>query len=120
MFAVHGLNSFHHFAIVRNTQEKAELHFKPWCTGQWDTCQYEPLILLKSMPRDVPELVKPDYRAIDLGKLNGMVNKCTEVGVFTEEEKKEWTEFLEKEEKLAELYDNVDDIVYLDKTTGLY
>jgi hypothetical protein len=38
-----------------------------------------PLTLFKSIPEDVPELVKPNYDAIEIGKLQSMVRKCVEV-----------------------------------------
>ena len=119
MCCIHGLYGFHHFAIELNNEGKAELHYKPWCTSQWDDDLYQPLILLKSIPQDIPELVKPDYAAIDIGRLRSMVRKCTEVGVFKEKEVSEWLEFLHEEEKKAEEFDDVDEIVYKDKIQGI-
>lgn len=118
MKSVHNLHGFHVFKIVRTDNDKTEMHCKAWCTSQWDTDKYPPLTLLKSIPEGVPELIKPNYQAIDIGKLQSMVRKCVEVGVFKEEESREWSEFLEMEENLAASYDNVEEIVYQSKSQG--
>ena len=71
-----------------------------------------PLVLLKSLLQDVPQLVKPNYDAVDIPKLCRMVDKCINNGVFMNEEKMEWLEFLQKEEELALGYEDVEEIVF--------
>ena len=114
---LHGLNSFHSFVIVKNDEGKAVLHFKAWCTSEWDGERYEPVVLLRDLPQDVPEIIKPNYDAVDFGRLKSMVDKCVNNGVFTNEEKKEWLNFLEEEEITASIYEDVEEIVY-DKDDG--
>lgn len=114
---LHGLNSFHSFVIVKNDEGKAVLHFKAWCTSEWDGERYEPVVLLRDLPQDVPEIIKPNYDAVDFGRLKSMVDKCVNNGVFTNEEKKEWLNFLEEEEITASIYEDMEEIVY-DKDDG--
>jgi len=111
------LNSFHSFVIVKNNEGKAVLLFKAWCTSEWDGKRYEPVVLLHDLPQDVPEIIKPNYDAVDFGRLKSMVDKCVNNGVFTNEEKKEWLNFLEEEEITASIYEDVEEIVY-DKDDG--
>ena len=113
MKQIHGWNSFHSFVITRNDDRKAVLHFKAWCTTKWESVeQYDPIVLLNDVPQGVPELLKPNYSVVDLSKLRTMVDKCYTNGVFRQEEKTEWLSFIEKEEKVADGYENVDEIVY--------
>ena len=112
MLHLHNLNDFHSFMIKRNGEGKAVLHFKAWSSTQWESEEYEPLVLLKSLPQDVPQLVKPNYDAVDIPKLRRMVDKCVNNGVFKNEEKIEWLEFLQKEEELALGYEDVEEIVF--------
>ena len=63
---LHGLNSFHSFAIVRNTEGKAVLHFKAWSTSQWEAEAYEPVGLLRTTPTGLPDLIKPNYGTVDI------------------------------------------------------
>lgn len=117
MKQIHGLNSFHSFVIAKNDEGKAVLHFKAWCTSDWDGERYDPIVLLGDLPQGVPEIIKPNYDAVDFTRLRSMVNKCVNNGVFTNEEKQEWLHFLEEEERTASIYENVEEIVY-DKDDG--
>lgn len=83
---LHGLNNFHSFVIVRNPEGKAFLHFKHWCTSQWEVEAYEPVEFLRTIPTDLPDLIKPNYEAADLPRLKSMVEKCTNNGIFKSEE----------------------------------
>ena len=112
MKQVHGLNNFHTFVFTRNEDGKAVLHFKAWCSTKWESADYKPIVLLNSLPQAVPELVKPNYNAVDLGKLRSMVDKCVTNGVFRNEEKTEWLTFIENEGKVADAYEDVEEIVY--------
>ena len=76
-----------------------------------------PLFLLRDLPHGVPEIIKPNYEAVDFSRLKSMVDKCVNNGVFTNEEKKEWLNFLEEEEITASIYEDVEEIVY-DKDDG--
>lgn len=120
MKAVHNLHDFHVFSIVRNENGEAEMSCKPWSMSQYDVESHPPLTLLKSKPTGVPELVKPNYGAIDLARLKGMVKKCVDVGVFKDEEEREWSEFLENEERLVASFDDVQERTYLDKSQGKF
>ena len=75
MKQIHGLNSFHSFVIVKNNDGKAVLHFKAWCTSQWDGEGYDPVVLLGNFPQSVPEIIKPNYDAVDFNKLRSMIDK---------------------------------------------
>ena len=108
MQQLHGLSGFHSFVILRNTEGKAVLHFKPWCTSQWEADAYEPVELLRTMPTGLPDLIKPNYSAVDLPKLRSMVEKCTNNGIFKTVEKEEWTTFLNNEQQQADLYEGVE------------
>lgn len=113
MKKLHGLNSFHSFVMIKNEDGKAALHFKTWCTTKWETAdEYDPIILLDSLPQGVPELLKPNYDAVDLSKLRGMVDKCVTNGIFKNEEKAEWLTFIENEKKVADVYEDVEEQVY--------
>ena len=85
MKQIHGLNSFHtcSFVIVKNDEGKAVLHFKAWCTSEWDGEQYDPIMVLHDLPQGVPEVIRPNYDAVDFARLRGMVDKCVNNGVFT-------------------------------------
>ena len=61
------------------------------------------------MPTDVPELIKPNYGAVDIPKLRSMVEKCKTNGIFKSEEREEWTTFLDTEQALADQYENVEE-----------
>lgn len=111
---LHGLNNFHSFVIVQNPEGKAVLHFKPWCISQWEGEAYEPVELLRTIPTDLPDLIKPNYEAVDLPRLNSMVEKCANNGIFKSEEKEEWMAFLKKEQDQADLYKSVEE-----KNTGI-
>lgn len=65
----------------------------------------------------MPEIIKPNYDALDFARLKSMVDKCVNNGAFTDEEKKEWLNFLEEEEITASVYEDVEEIVY-DKDDG--
>ena len=112
---LHGLNNFHSFVIVRNPEGKAVLHFKPWCTSQREAEAYEPVELLRTIPADLPDLIKPNCEAVDLPRLNSMVEKCANSSIFKSEEKEEWMGFLNKEQDQADLYKSVED-----KNTGIW
>ena len=113
MKQIHELNSFHSFVITWNDDRKAVLHFKAWCTTKWESVeQYEAIVLSNDVPQGIPELLKPNYNVVDLSKLCTMVDKCYTNGVFRQEEKTEWLSFIEKEEKVADGYENIDKIVY--------
>lgn len=112
MKQLHGLNSFHSFVIKRNDDGKAVLYFKAWCTTKWDSEEFDPVPLLNSLPQGVPELIKPNYAAVELAKLRRMVDKCVTNGVFRNEEKTEWLNFLQKEDELASAYEDVEELVY--------
>lgn len=86
MKQLHGLNSFHSFVIKRNDDGKAVLYFKAWCTTKWHSEEFDPVPLLNSLPQGVPELIKPNYAAVELAKLRRMVDKCVTNGVFRNEE----------------------------------
>jgi len=110
------IKQLYSFVIVKNDEGKAVLHFKAWCTSEWDGKRYEPVVLLHDLPQDVPEIIKPNYDAVDFARLKSMVDKCVNNRVFTNEEKKEWLNFLE-EEITASIYEDMEEIVY-DKDDG--
>lgn len=107
MQQLHGLNNFHSFVFARNAEGKAVLHFKAWCTSQWEVDAYEPVELLRTIPTGLPELIKPNYEAVEIRKLRSMVEKCTNNGIFKSVEKEEWLTFLDKEQEQANLYEDV-------------
>ena len=109
MQQLHGLSGFHSFTILRNAEGKAVLHFKPWCTTQREDEAYEPVELLRTIPTDLPDLIKPNYSTVDLAKLRSMVDKCTSNGVFKTIEKEEWMKFLTNEQHQAELHEGVEE-----------
>ena len=84
--------------ILRNAEGTAVLHFKPWCTTQCEDEAYETVELLRTIPTDLPDVIKPNY---------SMVDKCTSNGVFKTIEK-EWMKFLTNEQHQAELYEGVE------------
>lgn len=104
---LHGLNNFHSFVFARNAEGKAVLHFKAWCTSQWEVDAYEPVELLRTIPNGLPDLIKPNYEAVEIHKLRSMVEKCTNNGIFKSVEKEEWLTFLDKEQEQANLYEDV-------------
>lgn len=89
------------FVIVRNPEGKANLHFKHWCTSQWEVEAYEHVELLRTIPTDLPDLIKPNYEAGDLPRLNSMVEKCTNNGIFKSEEEEEWMAFLKRNKNMG-------------------
>lgn len=58
------------------------------------------------------EIIKLNYDVVDFGRLKSMVEKCVNNGVFINEEKKEWFNFLEEEEIIVSIYKDVEEIVY--------
>lgn len=85
------------------------LHFKAWCTSQWEADAYEPIQLLHTMPTDVPELIKRNNGVVDIPKLRSMVDKCKTNGIFKSEERDEWMTVLDSEQVLADQYENVEE-----------
>ena len=117
---VHRLHNFHAFTFVRGEGKKAEMLCKPWCVSQYDPAANPPVTLLHSRPQGYPELVKPQYEAVDLGRIRGMVRKCVDAGVFREDEEREWNAFLEREEHLAASFIDVEERTYLTKDQREY
>lgn len=118
MKGVHRLHNFHAFSILRLEGKKTVMLCRPWCVSQYDPVAHPPITLLKSKPQGVPELVKPDYQAVDLERIRGMVKKCVDVGVFRDDEEREWRTFLEREERLAATFIDVEERTYLHKDQG--
>ena len=58
MQQLYGLNNFHSFVFVQNTEGKAALHFKAWCKSQWEVDAYEPVELLRTIPTGLPDLIR--------------------------------------------------------------
>lgn len=107
MCGLHNLRQFYHFAFVTENDEVV-MHYKQWNSEKWDSKKYPPLKLLQSMPTGIPVLIKPDYEAIELKKLENMVEKSSEIGAFQKEEAQQWTEFLAEEKKKAEMYETAE------------
>lgn len=107
MCGLHNLRLFYHFAFVTENDEVV-MHYKQWSSEKWDENKYQPLKLLKGSPSGVPSLIKPDYEAVELKKLESMVDKSSEIGAFQKEEVEQWKEFLAKERKKAEMYENAE------------
>ena len=63
---------------------------------------------MQSLPTDIPLLIKPDCEAVELQKLENMVEKSPEIGAFRTDEVEQWTEFLAKERKKAEMYETAE------------
>ena len=76
-------------------------------------------MLLRDLPQGVPEIIKRNYDAVDFGRLKSIVDKCVNNGVFTNEEKQEWLNFLE-EGINASINEDVEEIVNEDDGTLQY
>ena len=107
MCGLHNLRQFYHFAFVSENEEVV-MHYKQWNSEKWDTVKYQPLKILNGLPTGIPPLIKPDYEAVELKKIEHTVNKCSEIGAFGEKEVEDWSEFLAEETKKAEMYDNAE------------
>ena len=101
MCGLHKLRQLYHFAFVTEN-DKAVMHCKQWNSEKWNATKYQPLKLLQSLATDIPPLIKPDYEAVELQKLENMVEKNAEIGAFRTDEVEQWTEFLAEERKKAE------------------
>lgn len=89
-------------------------------TDEFDRREWEPLVVLKSLPQGCPELVMPTYAAVDLKRIRSMINKCVENGVINEEpEGTQWTEFIGREEEKQKVVEDAEQIVY-SKENGNY
>ena len=107
MCGLHNLRQFYHFAFVIENGE-VMMHYKQWSSEKWDEKKYPPLQILEGLPSGIPSLIKPDYEAIELKKLENMVEKCSEIGAFQNDDVEQWTEFLEEEKKKAEMYEEAE------------
>lgn len=104
MCGLHNLRCYYHFAF-RRENESVLMHYKQWNSESWDSTKYTPVKLLDSLPTGLPSILKPDYTAVDLKKLEGMVSKAKQIGAFKLHEVQQWNEFLENEKKKAALYE---------------
>ena len=70
-----------------------------WSSEKWNATKYQP---------GIPLLIKPDYEAVELQKLENMVEKSAEIGAFRTDKVEQWTKFLAEERKKAEMYETAD------------
>ncbi len=57
-------------------------------------------------------MVKLNNAAVDFNRLQSMVEKCVNNGVFGNEEKQEWLTFAKEEKRMFSAYDKVEKKVY--------
>lgn len=81
-------------------------------TDDYDVNRFPALVVLKSLPRELPELVMPLYSLVDLRRIRTMSERCLEKGIFSETEAHHWWQFLEREEGKEQRFQEAEQIVY--------
>lgn len=90
----------------------SDVYFFSLSIDKFDNIRFPPLILLKSFPQDVPEIVAPLYHTVDFRRMRSMVERCNENGVLNQEQTQEWWEFLEREETKEKTVQEAEVTVY--------
>ena len=108
MEGLHNLRLYYHFAVCREADSTVTLHYKQWNSEAWDAEKYPPLKPLLSLPTGVPHILKPDYTAVDLDRLESMVTKASDIGALNENDVKEWKTFLEEEKQKRMQYETAE------------
>jgi len=111
---LHNLGDFHEFHFVLNKDEECEMLYKPWCSDRFEETEeiYKPIVILKSLPLGIPDLIKPNYDVVNISRLRSMVTKAVDKGAMTNFEEGNWEQFLAKEEDIKEVFEKTKQTVY--------
>ncbi len=73
------LHAYHQFEFIRNEEGKCVMRAKQWVGTQWT----EPIVVLKSLPTEPPELIKPNYDAVNISQLRKTGEVCPSFSTVT-------------------------------------